>query len=297
MTEADDFETIVRHGMEASTQHVVAGPELQGRLIDVAAAGRSGGLLTYRRFPSTWALPAAAAVITVAVAGSALAVRDFASGPSTVPGSGTLVTAGSSPVTTTTAPSPTSGVSQVIVAPTSTSRSQVQRTSPTGSSSPSGTTSSDTPSGRTTPTSPRVSNSSPSTVIPTFPRTCTKKATGTYEPRTEQQFIDYVVGSWLVCSHPSIFTTDEDGLLISRNRHWAKLYRNASGKLIPATNPPDEGTWQVVDVSQMNGRPLFQINLKIDGSGTIITIPVFATGVTRMHLDNNGDYNTDYVPA
>ena len=114
---------------------------------------------------------------------------------------------------------------------------------------------------------------------------------------TKQAFIDYIVGNWLVCSQPSVFGSSEDGLQISRNGHWAKLTRTSDGRLVAGTSSRTEGTWKVIDTSAMNGHTTFQLNLKIDGSGTVTTIPELSAGVTRMHLDNNGVFEADYVPT
>jgi len=58
----------------------------------------------------------------------------------------------------------------------------------------------------------------------------------------------------------------------------------------------NEGGWTVVDTSAMNGPGTYQLNLKIDGEGTVVTLPVFSSGPPKMRLSNDGLYTGDYVP-
>jgi hypothetical protein len=126
---------------------------------------------------------------------------------------------------------------------------------------------------------------------------CTTPDSGAYVPTTAQDFIHYIVGTWLVCSHPSIFRTTEAGMQIGSDGHWAKLYRDPNGGLVAGTGSRDEGTWREIDVSAENGGPTFQLNLKIEGSGTVITLPTMSKGVTRMDLDDGMGNSADYVPT
>jgi len=45
----------------------------------------------------------------------------------------------------------------------------------------------------------------------------------------------------------------------------------------------------------MNGPGTYQLNLSIDGSGTVITIPVFAEQPAVVRLNNNGVFVADYA--
>ena len=47
----------------------------------------------------------------------------------------------------------------------------------------------------------------------------------------------------------------------------------------------------------MNGPGHWQLNLDIDGSGTVITEPMFGVAPTTMRLNNEGVYVADYVPV
>ena len=123
-------------------------------------------------------------------------------------------------------------------------------------------------------------------------------ANGTSDPATEQEFRTRIVGTWLVCAQPTVFGTTEVGLQIGSDGHWAKLLRDTDGQLVASSGDRYEGSWEDDDVSEMNGRPMYQLNLHIDAiGGTVISIPTFARSVTRMHLDNMGVYAANYVPT
>jgi hypothetical protein len=59
----------------------------------------------------------------------------------------------------------------------------------------------------------------------------------------------------------------------------------------------NEGTWAAIDTRAMNGPGTYQLNLKINGEGTVITLPVLSSGPPKMRLSNNGVYTADYVPS
>jgi len=127
---------------------------------------------------------------------------------------------------------------------------------------------------------------------------CSTPANGTANPATQQEFVTRIVGTWLVCSQPTFFGTAEVGVQITSDGHWAKLLRNSAGQLVASSGDRDEGTWKVVDVSDMNGGPTYQLNFVIPViGGTAISIPTFAKSVTRMYLDNEGVYAANYVPT
>lgn len=143
------------------------------------------------------------------------------------------------------------------------------------------------------PAGPATASASPS---PTSALAqCTAPDDGAYEPVSAPDFVDHVVGTWLACGNASIFNTDEVGMQIDRDGHWAKLYRDPAGHLYAGASSRQYGSWTSVDVSSENGRPLWQLNLRIAGSGTVITVPAFSQGVPRIHLDNNAEFQTDYV--
>ena len=122
----------------------------------------------------------------------------------------------------------------------------------------------------------------------------------TYSPSTESEFRAAVTGAWLLCGTPSFFGTDEAGLEIRTDGRWSKLQKGPERSLVRLSGPGNEGVWDVVDVSAMNGRRLFEIAFNIDGSGTASDIPAFArqgSQVSKMRLENTGVFVADYVPA
>ncbi|HEY6726258.1 MAG TPA: hypothetical protein VI197_19615 [Polyangiaceae bacterium] len=125
---------------------------------------------------------------------------------------------------------------------------------------------------------------------------CSAAPRGSLKPETEAAFQDLIVGSWLLCSPESTFgTTDEQGLVIYSDYRWAKLFDEGAGELVPGVGWGLEGTWESLDTSDVNGPGVYQLNLNIDGSGTVITIPVLAEEPVYMRLDNNGVFVGDYV--
>jgi hypothetical protein len=126
---------------------------------------------------------------------------------------------------------------------------------------------------------------------------CSQTEQGVLATPTEQSFISAVVGVWLLCRTPSVFGTSEQGLDVSPDGTWFKLAQGSAGVLVADRGWGNEGTWAVVDTSAMNGPGNYQLNLKIDGGGTVITLPVFSSRPRTMRLNNNGVYTADYVPA
>ena len=118
-------------------------------------------------------------------------------------------------------------------------------------------------------------------------------------PATQAEFDAAVTGTWLLCGQPSVFGTNDAGLRISADGRWNKLQRRADGSLLAASGPGDAGTWESIDVSLMNGRALFQLNLRVDGGYDLSSIPAFAVHgnhVSKVRLDNSGSSVADYVP-
>jgi hypothetical protein len=127
--------------------------------------------------------------------------------------------------------------------------------------------------------------------------TCSQTEQGVLATPTKQSFISDVVGVWLLCRTPSVFGTNEQGLEISPDGSWFKLALDSAGLLVARRGWGNEGTWAAVDTSAMNGPGTYQLNLKIDGEGTVVTMPVFSSGPPKMRLSNEGVYTADYVPS
>jgi hypothetical protein len=128
---------------------------------------------------------------------------------------------------------------------------------------------------------------------------CDTRTDPTFSPATQAELDAAIVGDWLLCGDTSVFGTRDAGLRITAGGRWNKLERRADGSLVAASGPDDAGAWQSVDVSAMNGRPLFQLNLVLDSGSAVFTIPAFAVHgkhVSKVRLDNSGVFVADYVP-
>lgn len=103
-----------------------------------------------------------------------------------------------------------------------------------------------------------------------------------------------IVGFWQLCSDSSVFGTADAGLSIDANGRWSKLAL-VDGQLTALHGWNNEGSWETIDTSRMNGPGVYQLNLNIDGSGTVITMPRFAAAPDLMRLDNHGGFVGDYT--
>lgn len=120
-----------------------------------------------------------------------------------------------------------------------------------------------------------------------------------YTPTTEAEFRSAMIGTWLICAKPTFFGSDEDGLEIRSDGRWSKLYRASNHSLVRGRGAGDEGTWNTIDTSSMNGRPTYQINFNVD-EGYASATPALAgeeSNVTKIRLDNSGYFIADYIPA
>ncbi|MEY4546119.1 MAG: hypothetical protein RL685_2314 [Pseudomonadota bacterium] len=125
---------------------------------------------------------------------------------------------------------------------------------------------------------------------------CRVQPQGQRATPTEEAFRQMLVGSWLLCDETSAFgTTDEVGIIIHADLTWQKLLRRADGTLAASSNWEQSGSWESIDTSLMNGPGVYQLNVNIDGSGTIITHPVFAVEPNLMRLNNMGVFIADYA--
>lgn len=132
--------------------------------------------------------------------------------------------------------------------------------------------------------------------VPAVEAACDVQPQGTRDTPTEAEFRELLVGRWLLCDSASVFgTTDEVGLIIHADFTWQKLLRDEQGNLVAASAWEQSGDWESIDTSDMNGPGSFQLNLHVDGSGTIYTHPVFAVEPSVMRLDNNGVFIADYL--
>jgi len=125
---------------------------------------------------------------------------------------------------------------------------------------------------------------------------CLQSPQGRRAAASEAEFREMMAGNWLLCTTPSVFgTTIEVGLAIYEDFRWAKLTRGEDGQIRAMSGWDQEGRWESIDTSSMNGPGTYQLNLSIDGSGTVITIPVFAEQPAVVRLNNNGVFVADYA--
>jgi len=106
-----------------------------------------------------------------------------------------------------------------------------------------------------------------------------------------------VIGAWLLCDSPSFFgTTDETGLVIAADGHWAKLDSDGTGTAVEMTGAANRGTWALIDTSSFNGPSHFQINFTgVDGGTRTSAVRIIAPA--KLLLNNNGAFVARYVKA
>lgn len=135
-------------------------------------------------------------------------------------------------------------------------------------------------------------------VVPAgFAAQCAATPQGVMKTPDLAAFQSAFLGAWLLCDVPSAFGTKDDvGLELTADGRWRKLLPSGDPTvLVRASGWGREGSWEIVDTAAMNGPGVFQLNLDVDGSGSIYVIPVFAETPQVMHLDNFGVFIADYV--
>lgn len=152
------------------------------------------------------------------------------------------------------------------------------------------------PTGTTTPSGVEVPVEVPFDAESDAAEACSQSPQGRRAAASEAGFRQMLVGNWLLCSAPSVFgTTGEVGLAIYEDFRWTKLTRGDDGQIHALGGWDREGSWESIDTSSMNGPGTYQLNLKVDGSGTVITTPIFAEQPAVVRLNNNGVFVADYV--
>jgi hypothetical protein len=113
-------------------------------------------------------------------------------------------------------------------------------------------------------------------------------------PATQALFRQQLFRTWLLCSKPSIFgSSDEAGLEIAADGRWYKVFTQSDGTLQRGVDL-NQGTWEIIDTSAMNGQPSFQLNLSTT-LGTVIVHPEFSVAPLKMHVNNNGVFAATYA--
>lgn len=130
--------------------------------------------------------------------------------------------------------------------------------------------------------------------VPADGAACGTPPSGLRKATSQRDFDSMIVGIWQQCSESSVFGTAEAGLKIDADGSWSKL-ELVDGELTSLHGWNNEGSWETLDTSRMNGPGVYQLNLSIDGSGTVITIPQIAAEPELMRLDNHGVFLGDYA--
>jgi hypothetical protein len=156
-----------------------------------------------------------------------------------------------------------------------------------------------------TPTEPTTTARAPTTTsrAPTTTTATAPRPLGCDAPERERVALSdissvrqLVSGTWLLCDDVSAFGTEEAGLVIAPDGHWAKLDRDVDGQLTELDGRDNRGTWEVIDTSLMNGPGSFQINLNTLG-GIAHGSPVVIIAPAKLLLDNMGQWSAAYVRA
>ncbi len=114
-----------------------------------------------------------------------------------------------------------------------------------------------------------------------------------------------LVGTWLRCDGSTPFgppAFGEVGVVFDPDGRFARVYEGADGSLIRASGLREEGTWTVVDTTEMNGPGAYQLDLTLSGAGTLPGFPAFLQDPPffRFVAPEAGDYfasNAQPVPG
>ncbi len=80
-----------------------------------------------------------------------------------------------------------------------------------------------------------------------------------------------LVGTWVRCGETSVLgpvLPGEVGLDILADGRFFRLYDDSQGGLTRGDGPGQEGRWEVIDNTVMNGPGSYQVNLTVEGVGT-----------------------------
>ena len=124
---------------------------------------------------------------------------------------------------------------------------------------------------------------------------CTATPQGVRSFTGIDDFKSALVGDWGLCGAPSVFGTRDAGLRISADGHWHKLVAGGAQTATVATGWGNEGAWDIMEISGAHEPVAYQLNLRIDGSGIVITAPQMAISPGMMRLNNEGVYIGNYI--
>ncbi len=116
---------------------------------------------------------------------------------------------------------------------------------------------------------------------------------------TVAQVQDLLVGAWALCGDRSVLgdTADEVGLEFSADGRFRRLVLDAAGNRIRAVGDGNEGTWDLIDSTAINGPGSFQLDLRIMGRGTVPTFPLFLETPPFVRFVGDGLTGADYLRA
>jgi hypothetical protein len=103
---------------------------------------------------------------------------------------------------------------------------------------------------------------------------------------------------WLLCGNQSVFgqSGGDNGLEITPDGHWYKLYPAVGGGTVRGAGFDEEGTWTAQLVSSVPSDPEpFELDMEIFGGGGIGAYPALASTPQAMRLNNNGVFTGNYV--
>jgi hypothetical protein len=151
------------------------------------------------------------------------------------------------------------------------------------------------PAGTTSPGAPPTGGNAAPPAVTAPPAACSEPEEGERVFPTEQKFAEALVGRWMLCGTVSVFGTQEAGLEFAADGRWYKLYLEPDGGVVRGKGFDREGGWSTIDTSAFNGKNTYQLNLDIDGSGSIYTLPRFAEGPRKVRMSNIGVFEGNYA--
>lgn len=140
----------------------------------------------------------------------------------------------------------------------------------------------------------------PTTTITTAPaamqhRFCSQPGGGEWRATSRQEFEAKVIGTWLACTTPTSWDSDESGVDIGADGRWAKVRRRASGEYVRLTGTDNTGIWGASDRGNVADPNHWEIYFYPDKGMTCVTSqPTFAAAVPRMRI-NYHERDVDYV--
>lgn len=109
---------------------------------------------------------------------------------------------------------------------------------------------------------------------------------------SQESYVEHMLGKWAFCSGWHVFGIEYDGLEFDADGSWAFL-RDEGGGFVRQKGFDGGGTWSIVDTSEANGRPSYQLNMST-ASGVNYIFLAFQEDPQGMRISTMGG-NSDYV--